>query len=451
MEYQQQVIKNRFNLMSEYIDEKDLSLLEPVVKCIPTLTQFELSFYPYSRIGKKGVQKISEALSISQNLSQFKLYLNRLRVGNEAIEILSQGISNCLNLQFFVLNLSENRMNSLSFQKLSENLAKCQQLMAIDLDVSQNYIVNDECCQKALQTIFTNIPNLKLFSINFNQNELGTNNKAANLFIYMHRSSKLEYLCLNLDQTNISEEEVFQIGYSIQELKTLKDIQLSLNGNEQLEKSLIQVAEGINSCYNLNRLGLNLGEIQACTKVIKKLYEGVSSQEQLKSLQIQLLSVACYDQNQTVVFFISKILLRCQNLTQLFLSLIWIKILDEDMYLLGQSLIQCKQIQKLQINLGNQFTTHSGMIALFQAIAKCQTISQLVLSVGLNQVFVFEELSKAVINLQNLISLKLYSSCITFSSCLDFSQKIRTCQKLVKIVIWLQQINNLLKLKFFCC
>ncbi|KAL4502156.1 hypothetical protein ABPG72_000391 [Tetrahymena utriculariae] len=216
---QEQGVMNRFNLESDQIDENDLSLLEPVVK--RTLLLLRLS-------------------------SDFNYSINIK---------------------------SENKINSLSFQKLSEDLAKCLQLKAIDLDISQNYIQNDQYCSKALEIIFTIVHNLKLFSLNLNQNQLGINYKAANLFACMHRSSSLEYLCLNLDQTQIADEEVQQIGFSIKELKILKDILLSIQqnnfklfktqsisvsicrGNEFSKFGLSQVVEGFNSCKNLNRLG----------------------------------------------------------------------------------------------------------------------------------------------------------------------------------------------------
>ncbi|EAR86886.3 kinase domain protein (macronuclear) [Tetrahymena thermophila SB210] len=255
---------NRFNLVYDYIDERDLSLLEPVVKCIPTLSSFELRFHNYSRIGKKGTQKISEALSISQKMNSFKLYLNKLRIGNEAIVNLSQGISNCLNLQSIVLNLHDNMMNCLSFQKLCEQIAKCEQLKALDLDVSQNYILSNEQSSQALQIIFTMIPNLKFLSLNLSNNQLETNNKTPCLFIYLYKCINLEYLCLNLEKTGIIQEEVYQIGHSIQEIKILKDIQLQFQKqycyynpiasseiNNLMSSSFSKVADGINSysCY----------------------------------------------------------------------------------------------------------------------------------------------------------------------------------------------------------
>ncbi|EWS76664.1 hypothetical protein TTHERM_000209398 (macronuclear) [Tetrahymena thermophila SB210] len=204
---------NRFNLVYDYIDERDLSQLEPVVKCIPTLSSFELRFNNYSRIGKKGTQKISEALSISQKMNSFKLYLNQLRIGNEAIETLSQGISNCLNLQSIVLNLHDNMMNCQTFQKLCEQISKCKQLRALDLDVSKNYILSNEQSSQALQIIFTMIPNLKFLSLNLRQNKLETSNKTPCLFIYLYKCINLEYLCLNLEQlVQINSNNNFQLS-----------------------------------------------------------------------------------------------------------------------------------------------------------------------------------------------------------------------------------------------
>ncbi|EWS71478.1 hypothetical protein TTHERM_000711909 (macronuclear) [Tetrahymena thermophila SB210] len=247
-------------------------------------------------------------------IQELRINLNQIKISNTSLGTLFYQISQQKLLKKFSYNSLNNSKNS--FEQLHELLTcvtECQNLIQLEIKYKLPSIQEDQVLLVAQQ--LSNLTNLEQLFIDFDKYFLLDEIKVFKQTIHM--ISKLEKLVdLNFGIFFLfsTEDQLIQALYSLQNFRSLKNLSLSFQLQQELSVNDLYIA-GVSQWLHLETLNLCLNEQQQTKKLYTKLLvDQLSECLTLKNLTLNITSDS-FSERQCQI--LGQEISKCVNLQQL--------------------------------------------------------------------------------------------------------------------------------------
>ncbi|KAL4503875.1 hypothetical protein ABPG72_022505 [Tetrahymena utriculariae] len=357
-----------------YISDELVTNFAKQIAKLVNLCSIKLDF-TNNCIKSLGFQQIVSCLQKYQNLQTLSLIFEQNQIRDEGLLSLSKQINNIPNLLKFKLNLNKNYLQNESLYQLFNSVTQCFQLQVLALKFKYNYIKKMKQPQIDLDEQSKNITqlqNLKKLNLDFSEMFFESNDVSLLTYI-LSQANELKQLNLFFNQTSLNNQSLFELGSTIQKIKSINEFVFSANSSLFTEKGIVNLGEALLNSSSLKTVKLfiqknNLNQ-QGVSQFIKLVF------------QLPLLSQLVLELDfpgQPFLDTISRELLEPKNLKTLVISfkkrILQNEFDDEGLEILAKGLARCQSLNNLTLLFNKSRYTEDGLNVLPKYILQLRNL-----------------------------------------------------------------------------